>query len=93
VPHPQLLRDIRPLTEFRAHSAAFIDHVQTATEPIILTQHGRACAVLLGVNAYAKLLDDIELLRDVRTAEDQVARESGSPHEQVVTRIRAALGR
>lgn len=84
-------RDIQPVTEFRANAAQFIDQVRETGEPIILTQHGRSSAVLLDVNAYEALVDEIELLRDVRLAEDQVAAGKTSSHAVVARRLRALL--
>ena len=61
-------RDIQPVTEFRANAAQFIEQVRETGEPVILTQHGRSAAVLLDVDAYESLMDELALLRDVRMA-------------------------
>ncbi len=60
---------------------------------MILTQHGRGAAVVLGIEAYEKLLDEIEMLRDVRDAEDQVDAGGAHEHAQLETRLRGLLGR
>ncbi len=86
-------RDIQPLTAFRANAAQFIEQVQTTGEPVILTQHGRSAAVLLDVESYEGLLDEIALLRDVRTAERQVAAGKGVSHAAVAKKLRARLAR
>jgi prevent-host-death family protein len=39
--------------------------------PLILTQHGKSAAVLLGAAEYEALVDELELLRDVAVAERQ----------------------
>jgi prevent-host-death family protein len=64
--------DISPVSEFRANAAELIDRVRTSKRPVVLTQRGRSAAVLLDVNEYEDLLDEIELLRDVRTAVKQL---------------------
>ncbi len=64
--------DVRPLSEFRANASSFVQQVQVTKRPVILTVHGRRAAVLLDVGAYETLLDQLELLRDVRTAESHV---------------------
>jgi len=66
-------RDIQPVTEFRANAAQFIEQVQETGEPLILTQHGRSAAVLLDVDSYEAMTDELALLRDVRDAESQIA--------------------
>ncbi len=86
-------RDIQPVTEFRANAAQFIEQVRETGEPVILTQHGKSAAVLLDVDAYEALMDEIELLRDVRTAEEQVAAGKGLSHAAVAKKLRARLAR
>lgn len=86
-------RDIQPVTEFRANAAQFIEQVQETGEPVILTQHGRSAAVLLDVDSYESLMDEIALLRDVRTAEEQVAAGKGKTHAAVAKKLRARLAR
>jgi prevent-host-death family protein len=83
--------DVRPVTEFRANASAFLEQVQATKRPVILTQHGRSAAVLLDVAVYEDLLDELALLRDVRTAEDQVAKGAGASHAVVVRRLKARL--
>jgi prevent-host-death family protein len=86
-------RDIQPVTEFRANAAQFIEQVQATGEPVILTQHGRSAAVLLDVESYEGMLDELALLRDVRQAEHQVAAGKAVTHAAVAKRLRARLGR
>jgi prevent-host-death family protein len=86
-------RDIRTLSDFRSNAAAFIEQVRSTSEPIIVTQNGRSAAVLLGIETYESLIDEIELLRDVRTAERQTAAGETEPPERTESRLRAMLGR
>jgi antitoxin YefM len=89
----RLSRDVRPLTEFRANAAAFVETVQGTKQPLVLTQRGRGVAVLLGVDAFERLIDELELLRDVRDAEEQVEEGLAREHARVETRLRSMLGR
>jgi prevent-host-death family protein len=84
-------RDIRPVTEFRANAAQYIDQVQSTGEPVILTQHGRSAAVLLDVASYEAMLDELALLRDVREAEGQMAAGKARTHASVAKRLRSRL--
>jgi antitoxin YefM len=85
-------QDIRPLSEFRANAAAFIEHVRTTHRPLVLTQHGRGAAVLLDVTEYERLIEQIELLQEVQSAEGQLAEGRGIEHAhakaQVLDRLR-----
>ena len=86
-------RDIQPVTEFRAKAAQFIEQVRKTGEPVILTQHGRSAAVLLDVESYESLMDELAVLRDVREAEAQVAAGKGLSHAAVARKLRARLAR
>lgn len=86
-------RDIQPVTEFRANAAQFIEQVRETGEPVILTQHGRSAAVLLDVDAYESLMDELALLRDVRLAEEQVAAGKGRSQAAVAKKLRSHVGR
>ena len=72
---PKLDTDIKPVSEFRANAAELIDQVRKSGRPLVLTQRGHSAAVLLDVAGYAGLVEELELLRDVRTAVQQI--ESG----------------
>ncbi len=86
-------RDIQPVTEFRANAAQFIEQVQATGEPVILTQHGRSAAVLLDVESYESMMDELALLRDVRVAEEQVASGNSRSHAAVAKKLRERLAR
>jgi antitoxin YefM len=79
-----------PVTEFRANAAQFIEQVHETGEPVILTQHGRGAAVLLDVESYESMLEELALLRDVRMAEEQVATGRTRSHATVTKKLRRA---
>jgi antitoxin YefM len=86
-------RDIQPLTAFRANAAQYLEQVRTTGQPLVLTQHGRGAAVLLDVEAFESMVDELELLRDVRSAEAELRADLGSDHSDVAQRLREALPR
>ncbi|CAN5752735.1 type II toxin-antitoxin system Phd/YefM family antitoxin [soil metagenome] len=89
---PRLSQDIRPLSEFRSNAAAFVQHVRSTRRPLVLTQHGRSAAVLLDIAEYERLLEQLEVLQEVQTAEQQLAEGQGIEHndakEQILARLR-----
>ena len=85
--------DIRPVSEFRANTAAFIQQLQTTHRPILLTQHGKGAAVLLDVGEYERLVERAEVLEDIRVAEEQIARGEGIEHDEVERRLLARFKR
>ena len=89
----KISRDIRPLSEFRANAAAFVQQVRETRRPLVLTQHGKSAAVLLDVEEYERLLDRAELLEDIATAEDQVERGEVVEHAEARAEILRRMGR
>jgi prevent-host-death family protein len=83
--------DIQPLTAFRANVASFVDQVRETGRPLVLTQHGRSAAVLLGAADYEALIEELEVLRDVQISERQLAAGKGIPHEQVAQELREVV--
>ena len=58
----QLNKDITTLSEFRANSAKFIKRVRRTKRPVIITQHGKGSAVLMGIDDYQVILDKLAIL-------------------------------
>jgi antitoxin YefM len=70
--HVKLNTDIRPVSEFRANAAELIEHVKSSRRPLVLTQRGHSAAVVLDVAEYERMVEEIDLLSDVRTAIQQI---------------------
>ena len=85
--------DVQPLSAFRANAAGFIAQVQATKRPLVLTQHGRSAAVLLDVDEYESLMEELEVVRDICQAQAELARGEGVPHEEVISELRARLQR
>jgi len=60
--------DIKPVSEFRANAAELIEHVKSSRRPLVLTQRGHSAAVVLDVSEYERMVEEIDLLSDVRVA-------------------------
>jgi prevent-host-death family protein len=88
---PKLTEDIQPLSEFRANAATLLERVRSTKRPLVLTQRGHSTAVVVDVAEYERLIEELELLRDVRIAERQIADGKGIPHaaakKQVLSRL------
>jgi len=83
----ELDKDIKPLSEFRAHTASCIRQVQRSKRPVVLTHHGKSAAVLLDVGEYEALLHRIELLEDVERGESQIDAGQGVPHDKALRMV------
>lgn len=60
--------EVIPISELRTHQKELLEKVSEG--PILLTQHGRVAAILLGPESYNQLLDQLE---DLRLALDAAA--------------------
>jgi len=86
-------QDIRSLSDFRANVAAALRQIRRKGRPIFLTQHGRGAAVLLDVSQYEALVDELELLRDIRTAEKQLDDGRSVAHAKARSKVLSSLRR
>jgi prevent-host-death family protein len=57
------LMNILPVSDLRQDAAKVLKQLKNNKAPIIITQRGRAAAVMIGVEAYEKSEHDKELLR------------------------------
>jgi len=85
---PRVDTDIKPVSEFRANAAELIEQVKQSGRPLVLTQRGHSAAVLLDVADYAQLVEELELLRDVGTAMQQVEAGKGIPNREAKAQLR-----
>jgi len=85
---PRLDSDIKPVSEFRANAAELIEQVRNTRRPLVLTQRGHSAAVVLDVADYAQLVEELELLRDVRTAIKQIESGKGISNREAKAELR-----
>jgi prevent-host-death family protein len=57
------LSNIIPVSDLRQDAAKILKKLRNDKEPLIITQRGRATAVMIGVDAYEKSEREKELLR------------------------------
>ena len=80
-------QDIRPMSEFRTGIASFLKRVHDTKRPLVITQHGKGVAVLLGANEFEAMQEKIELLSDVQTSLSQLAKGEGITHKNVKDKL------
>ena len=87
------MQHIIPITDLQRQAAQILSDLDN-DEPIVITQRGRASAVLLSVRRYAQieedlqLLDDFELLKMVEKAKQEVQEGKTISHEEVKKRLK-----
>jgi len=85
--------DIKPVSEFRANAAELIEQIKKSGRPLVLTQRGHSTAVVLDVGEYDGMVEEIELLRDVRTAVAQIEAGKGLSNRQAKAELRRRFTR
>ncbi|WP_306537101.1 type II toxin-antitoxin system Phd/YefM family antitoxin [Geobacter sp.] len=90
MPRLNIDQDIKPLSEFRANAASFIQQVHRTRRPMVITHRGKSAAVLMDVAEYEGLMERLDLLEELQCAERQVDDGQGIPHDEALSHI---LGR
>lgn len=84
--------DIIPVTDLRQDAAAVLKKLQSSAGPLVVTQRGRAIAVLQSVDAYEKTQHERELLHLLATGEKEIALGEGHSLASVMKEADALLG-
>jgi len=74
-------QDIKPLSEVRTGIATFVKQIHATKRPVIITQHGKGVAVLLGAAEFEAMQAKIELLSDIQTSLSQLEKGAGISHK------------
>jgi len=75
--------DIQPLSTFRSKVAFYFDQVKKTKRPLVITQNGKSSAILLDVGEYQQMVDKIEVLEDIKLAEQQISEGATLSHSVV----------
>ena len=76
--------EIVPVSDLRQDTAAVLKRVQAAQQPLVITQRGRAAAIMLSVEAYERLAHDQDLLSLLARGEREIAAGVGHGLDEVL---------
>lgn len=82
-----MAEDIHPAADLRVKAEDLLRQVQKTRRPIVLTQEGKGTAVLVDVESYQSLLEDLELLRDVHRGLADIEAGRVVSHEEARARL------
>ena len=85
------LPNIVPISDLRQDAAKVLKQVRGSREPIIITQRGRAAAVLLSVESFERSERDKEILRLLARGEREIEAGEGYSLEEVLAEADALL--
>ncbi len=85
------LIDIIPVSDLRQDAAKVLKRVRDSREPLVITQRGRAAAVMLSVEAYERSERDKELLRLLAKGEREIEAGDGYDLDSILADADALL--
>ncbi|GAP64676.1 hypothetical protein ARMA_3099 [Ardenticatena maritima] len=91
-----LVEDVLPISELRLRAAEVIKKIRETQRPLVITQYGRAVAVLLDVNQFQTLQDTLTEMENqiealhARLAELQNEANDETDDEAAATDVEAA---
>jgi len=65
--------EIVPVTDLRQDVAGVLKRLKKSQEPLVITQRGRATAVLLSLDAYEQSQQERDILRLLARGENEIA--------------------
>ncbi len=84
--------NIVPASAFKAQAAEWFRRLADSSEPVVITQNGKAAGVLLSPTAYDELTERLELMKAVVEGMTDVEAGRVTSHEQVVAEMRRRFG-
>ena len=76
--------DIVPITDLRQDAAAVLARVRKSAQPIVITQRGRAAAVMVSAESYARSESERQILRLLARGEREIAKGKGYDLDSVL---------
>lgn len=84
-----LAKQIKPISYLKANAAEVLLDLAETREPMIITQHGEAKAVIQDIASYEQTQETLALLKILAMGQRQVAEGKVKLFEQVVAELRA----
>ena len=64
--------NIVPITDLRQDATSIIKRVTSSREPLVITQRGRAVAIMVSVESYEHTQHELEILRLLAAGEKEI---------------------
>jgi prevent-host-death family protein len=87
------LSNIIPVSDLRQDASNILKQLRKSKEPLIITQRGRASAVMIGVDAYEESEHEKELLRLLAKGEKEIETGQGYDLDTVLAEADALLSK
>lgn len=87
------LSNIIPVSDLRQEAAKLLKQLRKSKDPLIITQRGRASAVMIGVDAYEESEHEKELLRLLAMGDREIESGHGYDLDTVFAEADILLGK
>ena len=87
------LSNIIPVSDLRQNAANLLKQLRKSKDPLIITQRGRASAVIIGVDAYEESEHEKELLRLLVRGDREIETGQGYDLDTVLAEADALLAK
>jgi prevent-host-death family protein len=87
------ITNIIPVSDLRQDAARVLKQLREKREPLIITQRGRAAAVMIDVDAYERFEHEKELLRLLAKGEREISAGEGYDLDTVLAEADSLLAR
>jgi prevent-host-death family protein len=85
------LPNIVPITDLRQDATSIVNRLSESQEPVIITQRGRAAAVMVSTEAYERSQHELEILRLLARGEREIEEGKGFDLDAVLAEADALL--
>jgi len=82
-----LAEDIKPISYIKANTAKILKQIEEKNNPLIITQNGKAKAVLMDVRQYQRIMESINLLKILSIGENDIKNQRIYTQEELDKRI------
>lgn len=83
-----MLTNLQPVTEVKRRATELIKELQETKQPLLITQHGRAAAVMMDIESYEAMQRRMEILMLLSEGRRDIAEGRIIPHEEVMAEMR-----
>jgi prevent-host-death family protein len=82
---------IIPLTDLRQNAASVLGRMRASRQPVVITQRGRAAAVLMSMEEFERVEHERQVLRQLARGEREIAKGKGMSLDRVLEDADALL--
>jgi prevent-host-death family protein len=89
VSDPVFSRDVRPITDLKVNTSAVVQQARRSGRPVLITQRGRGVAVVVGLEEFERMKEELAFGRAVDAGAEQARRRQFASSSEVA----AVLGK